>query len=129
MTDTGMPFSAAEIDRLTEMQRLLDEAYTHYFANSDGYCKSSEGDIELTFNNFFQRRDGAPFKITAVGVYSYVLGPSRMHCFKSVDEALATVRDWHAKEMATDYQALYAQEREDWEEYQAAYPDPDELAL
>src|SRR5437763_1425202 len=117
----ALPVTVAEIEGLAEIQRLLDEAYTHYFANSDGHCKSSEGDIELGFNNFFERRDGRPFVITSVGIYSYVLGPSRMNYFKSVDEALAAVRGWHAKEMAFDYKALYAQEQKDWEEYEAKH--------
>lgn len=115
MTDYNEPISTVEAQGLAEIARLLDEAYTHYFANSDGYCKPSEGDIELTFNNFFERRDGQSFAITSVGVYSYVFGPSRMHYFSSVQSALETVRDWHRIEMATDYIALYAEERQHWE--------------
>lgn len=91
-----------ELADLAEIRRLLDEAYEHYFANGDGHCKSSEGFIELGTNTAHDRRAGDPFQINSVGVYSYVLGPSRMHYFQSVAEALATVRQWHADEMARD---------------------------
>jgi hypothetical protein len=94
----------AQCQQLAEIQALLDEAYQHYFDNSDGYCKSSEGYVEVRFNNYFDRRDGQPLKITGVGVYSYVLGPSRMHDFDSVEAALTAVRQWHAKEMVETYE-------------------------
>lgn len=89
---------------LAEIQRLMDEAYTHYFKLSDGYCKSSEGYIGLHFNNYFERRDGEPLRIKYVEIYSYVLGPNRTHTFKSTADALATVREWHAREMAETHE-------------------------
>ena len=92
-----------QIQQIAELQRLLDEAYRHYFDNSDGYCKSSEGYVEVRFNNYFDRRDGKPLEIIGVGVYSYVFGPRRMHDFGSVEEALTAVREWHAKEMVTSH--------------------------
>jgi hypothetical protein len=79
---------------LAEMVRLMDEAYTHYFAVSDGHCKSSEGYFALTFDNFFDRRAGKPRSV-GVEVYSYVLGPHRTHHFDSPAAALAEVREWH----------------------------------
>lgn len=94
--------SAAMRD-VTEIQRLLDEAYDHYFEHSDGHCKSSEGYVGLQFNNYHDRRAGDPLKIVGVEIYSYVLGPHRSHEFTSTEQALATVREWHAKQMATDY--------------------------
>ncbi|MDT0442341.1 hypothetical protein [Streptomyces johnsoniae] len=96
------PFSQSEMKILRELQRLLDEAYGHYFAFGDGYCKSSEGYMGLHFNNYFDRQDGEPLRIKGVDVYSYVLGPHRMHNFKSLSEALEAVRKWHAREMASD---------------------------
>lgn len=94
-----------ETTDLTELQQLMDEAYEHYFAGSDGHCKSSEGYVGLAFNNVHDRRAGEPFRIDSVEVYSYVLGPSRTHHFPSTAVALAAVREWHAQEMATDYAA------------------------
>lgn len=86
---------------IAEIHRLLREAYDHYFANSDGYCKSSEGYVELRWPNYFEMRDGETEP--SCGVYSYVLGPSRMHDFDNTAEALAAVRKWHREEMAHDY--------------------------
>lgn len=88
---------------IRELHRLLDEAYAHYFEHSDGHCKSSEGYIRVDFNNYFDRRDGQPLKIEGVGVYSYALGPDRMHDFDSPAEALTAVRKWRAQQLATDY--------------------------
>lgn len=36
-------------------QRLLDEAYQHYFTHSNRISKSAEGVISLTTNNHFDR--------------------------------------------------------------------------
>jgi hypothetical protein len=89
------------LDKLTEVQRLLVEAYEHYFEHGDGHCKSSEGAIDISLPPFFWREgeDREP----AVEVYSYVLGPSRSHWFNTIDDALAEVRKWHAAEMAETY--------------------------
>lgn len=87
-------------EKLAELHRLLDEAYRHYFAYSDGHCKSSEGHITVHYGNFWDRVDSGPF-VTGVEVYSYALGPSRSHWFDTLDAALAAVREWHAAEMAS----------------------------
>lgn len=98
---------------LNEIARLLDEAYTHYFATSDGYCKSSEGYVSVSFGNFFDRRQG--IRKRHVEVYSYVLGPSRMHDFDSIEEALETVREWHAECMNRFcHECEGTTEHEDW---------------
>lgn len=94
---------AAAAEKLLEIARLHDEAFDRAMQH-DGHHKSNEGSIELVFTNRFdEERDTDPLHIKAVGVYSYVLGPSRMHYFDSVDEALETVRGWHAAEMAHVY--------------------------
>lgn len=98
-----------EVADLEEIIRLLKEAYDHYFEHSDGYCKSSEGNVAVDFGNYFERRGGQ--RERAVTVYSYVLGPSRSHYFDSTREALKSVRMWHKEEMATDHEA---NEREMW---------------
>lgn len=90
-----------------EICRLLDEAYDHYFANSDGHCKMSEGHVTVnqSYGNYWDRKEGQNQPIQSVTVYSYVLGPHRSHDFESLEEALETVQRWHASEMSHDYQA------------------------
>lgn len=98
-----------EVKDLAEIRRLLDEAYDHYFANSDGHCKSSEGFISLNYPNYFDRKHGDAFGVKSVEIYSYVFGPNRNHFFKSTAEALETVKVWHKREMQETY------EEEFWE--------------
>lgn len=91
--------------KLAALRDLLSEAYEHYFATSDGHCKSSEGAISVNWPPFFWRDDEPEVKSgPSVSIYSYVLGPHRDHHFATIDEALAEVRKWHAQEMATDHQ-------------------------
>lgn len=89
------------LNDVAEIRRLLQEAYDHYFANSDGYCKSAEGSISLHLGNYWENADGRAE--VGVTVYSYVLGPERIHDFRTTAEALAAVRVWHQEEMATTY--------------------------
>lgn len=85
-------------EKLRELARLHDEAF--WAADAlDGHHKSSEGQITVHLTNAFERADGEGMKVTGVEVYAYVLGPNRSHYFDSVDEALATVRKWHAETM------------------------------
>lgn len=91
-----------ELAKLKLIQTLMDEAYTHYFENSDGYCKSSEGAVTVGFGTFFDRRDGDPSG-KYVEIYSYVFGPNRLNTYPSVDEALKAVTGWHREEMNRDY--------------------------
>lgn len=90
--------TAEELAGLNEIAALLDEAYRHYFATTDGYCKSAEGAFSVSFGTYFDRN--ADRRERGVEVYSYALGPSRTHYFDSISEALVTVRDWHAEEMS-----------------------------
>lgn len=104
MTDYGPYLDPAFLTDLAEIQRLLAEAYEHYMADGDGGWKSSEGHISISFPEFFWidgfygENDTLP-KPPEVSIYSYALGPSRMHHFKNVTEALAEVRKWHREEM------------------------------
>jgi hypothetical protein len=92
-----------ELAELEELQRLLDEAHLHYFENSDGYCKSSEGAVTIGFGTYFDRRDGDK-SVKHVEIYSYLFGDGgRLHNFTSVSAALKMVHGWHKKEMATVY--------------------------
>lgn len=90
---------------LAEIQRLMDEAYAHYFDSGESHCKSDEGYVGLHFNNVHDRRAGEPFEIVDVEIYSYVLGPHRTHNFRSTSDALDAVREWHRREMEHNYES------------------------
>jgi hypothetical protein len=112
-----------QIEILAEIRRLINEAYDHYFAIGDCHCKSSEGAIEIYYPNYFDIRDGKadPLAAKGLGIYSYVLGPSRMHtwlpktpgitgnrvdrrCDDPFAAVLEDVRRWHAEEMADTHE-------------------------
>lgn len=84
-----------QIEQLAEIRRLLKEAYDDYFERGDGHCKSSEGYIEVRYPTVFEDKYLSS-EASGIGIYSYVLGPNRMHDFSSFDEALETVKQWHA---------------------------------
>jgi hypothetical protein len=93
-------------EKLTEISRLLDEAYKHYFSY-EGHCKSSEGHISVEYGTYWDRSDKpSEVPIKNVTIYSYVFcEQGRSQDFDSLDEALETVRSWHSREMAYDYNA------------------------
>lgn len=102
-----------DMEKLQEISRLLDEAYDHYF-KYEGHCKSSEGFISLEYGNLWDRK-GNPgdMHIKNVHIYSYVFcDQGRSQDFETVDEALETVRGWHAREMAYDYESPEALENQ-----------------
>lgn len=92
-----------DIEKLQEISRLLDEAYTHYFSY-EGHCKSSEGFISIEYGNLWDRRDNPlELPIKNVHIYSYVFcEQGRSQDFDTLDDALETVREWHAREMEYD---------------------------
>lgn len=89
------PITDQELADIREIIRLHDEALVHALAE-DGHHKSQEGAVEIHIPNYFERCENWQ---VAVGVYSYVLGPSRWHYFDSTQDALDTVREWHREEM------------------------------
>lgn len=95
---------------LDEIQRLLAEAYEHYMADPDnGGWKSMEGAITLYFPEFYWIEGfygpGHDMLQPSVSIYSYALGPSGNHSFKTTAEALTAVREWHKAEMERDEEA------------------------
>lgn len=93
----------SQFETYKEIRRLLTEAYDDYFKRGDGYCKSSEGYIEVRYPTYFKVRDGHPSdEATSIGIYSYVLGPSRMHDFDSFDKALKAVQRWHKQQLDSE---------------------------
>lgn len=113
----------SDTQKIQEISRLLDEAYKHYF-EYEGHCKSSEGSISISYGNYWDR-DGDPTKIPVqnVNIYSYVFcRQGREQDFDSLDEALETVRGWHAEEMAYDYNSEEAIEnREEMDRISAEF--------
>lgn len=93
-----------DIEKLQEISKLLDEAYKHYF-EYEGHCKTSEGAISVEYGTYFDRSDDPTnIAIKNVNIYSYVFcRQGRDQNFDTIDEALETVRGWHAEEMAYDY--------------------------
>lgn len=89
--------------KFKKLQNLLQEAYEHYFEYGDGHCKSAEGLISIELPPYFWRLEDYLRRPT-IGVYSYVLGPSRMHYFDNIDEALEEVSEWHKAEMEETYE-------------------------
>jgi len=109
---TTVELTDVDIADLMEIQRLHDEAFTHYLANGDGGHKSSEGYVSVNFGNFFDRDDDRGTYKPGVEVYSYVFGPNRNHYFDTIKAGLAAVRGWHKSEMERDYEA----ERRMWDD-------------
>lgn len=95
--------TSTDMEKLQEISRLLDEAYTHYFTY-EGHCKTSEGAISIEYGTLWDRRDNpTELPIKNVHIYSYVFcTQGRSQDFDTLDEALETVRGWHAEEMAYD---------------------------
>ena len=102
-------------DAFVEIRRLLAEAYADYFARCNDGHKSSEGAIQLHYPSIFD--DLPPLEVSGISIYSYVLGPSRMHDWfrgkglssyackwvgdaDPIQGALEDVRGWHAQQMA-----------------------------
>jgi len=94
--------SPEDYTKLEEIHRLLEEAYSHYF-EYEGHCKSSEGFVSIEYGTLWDRRETG-LAISNVHIYSYVFCKEGRHQdFDSLDKALETVREWHAEEMAYDY--------------------------
>lgn len=121
--------TAEELDKLHEIHRLLEEANSHSL-EQDGYCKSSEGHIEVGLGNHWDRLDPADRKPPTVSIYSYLLGPHRQHHFDSIDQALEVVQQWHRREMTDSVEPdLYmeieahrdADGRESWDYFESIF--------
>lgn len=91
-----------EFKKLKELRTHLAKLHQAWKDDkfADGHCKSSEGYVGVTLNypnwfeadNFQDYIDAQP-EIT-VEVYSYLFGPSRLHHYDSLDEALTAVKEW-----------------------------------
>lgn len=98
MTKRHELLTSEELDMLTEIDFLLDEANAHALAD-DGHCKSSEGYLEVNFGNHWDRRPEDERRKPGVSIFAYLLGPTRGHSFDTIEQALDTVRVWHYNEM------------------------------
>jgi hypothetical protein len=98
------------LGKIAEIARLHDEAFWHLH-QYDGHAKSSDGSIsiEIGFGTVWTRKEQEKTQPSiGVAIYSYVVAsntPSypnfgeRNHWFKTVDEALMVMKEWHAKAM------------------------------
>ena len=101
-----------EFSKVQEISRLLREAYDHYF-EYEGHCKSSEGQINISYGNLWEREDPNELKVESIYIYSYVFcRGERSKTWDTIDEALEEVRGWHAEEMAYDYNSPEALENQ-----------------
>ena len=101
-----------EFSKVQEISRLLREAYDHYF-QYEGHCKSSEGQINISYGNLWEREDPSELKVESIYIYSYVFcRGERSKTWDTIDEALEEVRGWHAEEMAYDYNSPEALENQ-----------------
>lgn len=93
-----------DIDNLQEISELLDEAYEHYFSRlPNAIAKGSDGSISVNFGTHFERK-GAGIRLTKVSIFSYIFNSeTRSIDFPTTKEALAKIKEWHAKEMATEH--------------------------
>lgn len=106
--------SVEDIAKLEEIRYLHDTALARSLKR-DGHSKSSEGSLTIELGTYWARADGDNPK-PGVSLYSYVLGPSRMHHFGTIDRALETVRGWYATEMSQPEEY----DEEDLEEFDSA---------
>jgi hypothetical protein len=92
-------------NKLKEIQKFLAEAYKHAAEDPDRYGKASEGWIRIDLPPYFwiDYNDRRP----EIEIYSYVLGPSRMHSFANIDDALEAVKYWHKQELSDTDPADY----------------------
>lgn len=96
------------LNKVREITRLHDEAFEHY-QKFDQHCKISDGSISVhvEFGSVHERRENGNLtpRVTLT-IYSYVVGvpeeeqfEAPRYYFETVDEALETVRAWHARAM------------------------------
>lgn len=91
----------SDIRKIEEIIRLHDEAFENYQKCPQASWKSSEGAIEISFGNYWDRLEG---RQCTVHVYSYAFSNRRMLYFSSIDEALEEVTKWHHTAMShTDH--------------------------
>lgn len=83
--------------KLSEIHRLLMEAYNHYFSY-ENHSKAGEGIVSLHFPNYWEMRAGE--REPSVEIYSYVLSDSRSNHFDNIDEALEAVKKWHKRQIS-----------------------------
>jgi hypothetical protein len=102
----ALEMNKEDYEKIEEIQRLLDEAYDHYF-KYESHAKSYEGRVAVHFNNYWDRRENeSGLEIDSIEIASYVFcRRGRNEFFDTIDEALDNVRGWHRDEMAYDYNA------------------------
>lgn len=104
--------AAPDLAKIQFLQKLLKKGYDHYFGNGGSPHKTSEGLIEvhILYPNVFQSEYvGSDPEEYCISVYSYVLGPSRMHEFTgstfdlAYAKAYLAVEQWVTAELEATY--------------------------
>lgn len=89
-----------EYEDIKEIEILLRQSYNHYFLY-ESFCKSAEGYISVDYGDVWDREDGGTIKFRSITICSSVFcTEGRSQEWTSTAAALATVREWHQKEMS-----------------------------
>jgi hypothetical protein len=83
--------------KVEEIQKLLFEAYSHYFC-FESHIKAGEGVISLHFPSYLELREGVTEP--SVEIITYCLSKDKENHFESIDKALEAVRQWHREELS-----------------------------
>lgn len=89
--------SAAE--RVQRLQKLLFEAYSHYFQYEKAAI-ADEGTVTVSWPTFRSILNGDVEP--SVTIVSSVFGDGNVHVFETLDDAVMSVERWHFAEMANE---------------------------
>jgi hypothetical protein len=99
-------------ERLMRLQRLLGEAYSHYF-RYEKKAIADEGSVSVSWGDVrgVLKGDVEP----SVLIVSSAFGDGDSHGFATLDLALSEVERWHAKELANEPDTdVWFRDADDW---------------
>lgn len=97
VVNTSAISSATE--RVARLQRLLAEAYEHYFLY-DRAALPDEGSVTIAWPAVRAILDGDAEP--SVRITSLAYGDGTTHVFDTLDDALVEVERWHSREMTNE---------------------------
>lgn len=92
--------SDKDAELLKKIRKHLFDLHTAWAndPNDDGHHKSNEGyvGLSLAYPNWFEAGDylNDEPEVYGVEVYSYLFGPSRLHQYRTLEEAWNEVKEW-----------------------------------
>ena len=92
--------SKKDAELLKKIRKHLFDLHTAWVndPNVDGHHKSNEGyvGLSLAYPNWFEAGDylNDEPEVYGVEVYSYLFGPSRLHRYRTLQEAWNEVKEW-----------------------------------